>query len=179
MRELSLHILDIVQNSLSAGAGLIHIIVEEDTVRDIFYITIEDNGRGMDAEQAKKALDPFYTTRKTRRVGLGLSLLQANAQACEGDLSLDSIPGKGTTVKVLFRHSHLDRAPLGDMPSTMATLISGAPHVEYIYIHRINDKSIYFTTAEMRSALGDVPLSTPEVLEWLHSYLQEEEDELI
>lgn len=178
MRELSLHILDIVQNSLAAGANRICIRIREDTAGDRLVIEIEDNGCGMNDEQIKRALDPFYTTRKTRRVGLGLSLLQANAQACGGDLAISSTPGCGTVVRADFQLSHIDRVPLGDIVATLITLLSGWPDIHFIYERQRDEKRVAFDCAEIKKALGGIPFNHPEVLTWLQEYLQEKENEV-
>lgn len=179
MRELSLHILDALQNSLEAGASKVTLIIEEDLIADRLTITITDNGRGMDAEMVRKALDPFFTTRKTRHVGLGLPLFAAAAQRCNGELTIESELGQGTTVRVTFQHSHIDRAPLGDMHSTLLSfLLSGRP-VDLHYVHRVNERQFEFDTTEMRAALGDVPLSHPAVRQWLSEFIAEGERELV
>lgn len=176
MRDLSLHILDIVQNSLRAEASCITIRVSEDPDRDWLTIEVIDNGRGMTPEQLAKALDPFYTTRSTRKVGLGLSLFQANCQAAGGDLTLESQPGKGTRIKAGMVLSHIDRLPLGDLPATLITLIAGAPEVDFCWERRCGAKEYKLATRELRKILGDVPLNQPEVIKWLQDFLQEQEN---
>ncbi|MCR4441029.1 MAG: ATP-binding protein [Peptococcaceae bacterium] len=179
MRELSLHILDIARNSLEAGATRVEITVREDTRKNWLHMEIKDNGRGMDEEEAKKAADPFYTTRKTRRVGLGLSLLKANALACGGSFTIISQPGSGTVVSALFQWNHIDRAPLGDMPSTLTALIQGSPHVDFYYCHEFDGRSFCLDTAEIREALEGLPLNHPEILNWLQDFLKEKEKEVL
>lgn len=115
MQELSLHLLDLVENSIGAGAGRIAICVEDSAARDRLAITVRDDGRGMPADKAAHIDDPFVTTRETRRVGLGLSLLAAAARRCEGDIAVTAAPGGGAEVTAFFRRSHIDRAPLGDL----------------------------------------------------------------
>ncbi|HHZ17070.1 MAG TPA: ATP-binding protein [Clostridia bacterium] len=178
MREIALHILDIVQNSLAAGARNIWIDILEDTPKDRLVVRIKDDGRGMDEETVRKAADPFYTTRKTRKVGLGLPLLQANAQACEGDLKIASMPGKGTTIEAVFRLSHIDRPPLGDMAATMVSLLAGSPDVDFFYDHQYNEKVFSCNTVEIREKLDGLSLQHPEVLGWLREYFEEKEREL-
>jgi len=175
MRELALHILDIAQNSLRAEASRISILIEEDYERDCLTIEIADNGRGMLKEEIAKALDPFYTTRTTRKVGLGLSLFQANCQAAGGDLAMESEPGKGTKVKVWLVLSHIDRPPLGDLPATLVTLIAGSPKVEFVLEHRSGEQAYRFTTQELKGILGEIPLNQPKVIQWIKDYLQEQE----
>jgi hypothetical protein len=178
MREISLHILDIVQNSLAAQAENIGITIIEDTREDRMLVKIEDDGKGMDQETVKKALNPFYTTRTTRKVGLGLSLLQANTQACAGDLAVESLPGKGTIVTAVFMLNHIDRPPLGDMGSTLVSLISGSPNVNFRYVHQYNEKTFSFSTLEIKEYLQGMPLNHPDVLIWLQDFFREREKDL-
>ncbi len=167
MRELSLHILDVVENGITAGANCIWIQVEEDHKADQLKIGIRDNGHGMPVEKLHNINDPFITTRTTRRVGLGLSLLAAAAERCEGTLQVDSSPGKGTSIGATFQYSHIDRAPLGDMAATMTTLIIGNPGIDFVYYHRINGKEFSMDTREIRSEMEDLSLSDPVVIHHL------------
>jgi len=180
MRELSLHILDVLENALEAGATEVELEIDEDLRADRLAIAVRDNGRGMDAHTARRALDPFFTTRTTRHVGLGLPLLAAAARRCEGDLTLESAPGRGTAVTATFRHSHLDRAPLGDVTGTLlAFLLSerGAG-LRFVYHHRVNGRSFDLDTSAIRAELEDIPLSHPLVREWLGDYIAAGEAEL-
>ncbi|MGI6605884.1 MAG: ATP-binding protein [Peptococcia bacterium] len=179
MRDISLHILDIVQNSLAAGARNIWISICEDAREDRFTVTIKDDGKGMDEETVRKVTDPFYTTRKTRKVGLGLSLLQANTKACEGALKIDSALGQGTTIKAVFRLTHIDRPPLGDMTATLISLLSGSPDVDFFYCHQCDEKCFQCSTVEIKQNLDGLPINHPEVLSWLQEYFFEQEEELI
>lgn len=176
MRELSLHLLDLVRNSIEAGAQTLDIAVAEEPDRDRLTLTVGDDGRGMDAELAARVLDPFATTRTTRRVGLGLPLLAAAAERSNGGLSLVSTPGKGTTVRAEFQLSHIDRAPLGDIAATLVTVIAAQPTLDITYKHSVGGRSFLLATADLRSRLGDVPLSDPEVVAWLRDYLSESID---
>lgn len=175
MRELSLHILDVLQNAREAGATRVDLTIDEDFVRDRLTIEVKDNGRGMDQETAKRVLDPFFTTRKTRHVGLGLPLLAAAAEQCDGKLEIESASGQGTRVKATFRHSHLDRVPLGDMAATLLSFLMGEPLCELVYLHRYKDKEFRLDTGEVRRELGPVPLTHPAVREWLVSYVEQAE----
>ncbi len=186
MRELSLHILDALQNSLEAGATLVELTVDEDLVADRLTITIRDNGRGMDEATLARVTDPFFTTRKTRRVGLGVPLFKAAAEHCNGDFTITSAPGKGTTLVATFQHSHLDRAPLGDMVGTLLSFILGGT-CDVRYVHRRKQgneetrkagQEFAFDTREIKAELGDVPLTHPAVREWLRQLLVEGEAEL-
>ncbi|AZR73307.1 histidine kinase [Anoxybacter fermentans] len=167
MRELSLHILDIAQNSIRAGATEIQIRIDISTMKDELIIEIEDNGCGMSKEMAEKALDPFMTTRTTRRVGLGLPLFKAAAERCDGELELQSEEGKGTLVRARFKLSHIDRAPLGDIAGTIVTLIQGNPEIDFIYRHRYDDQEYCLSTRMLRRELEGIPLNHPEVLEFI------------
>jgi len=126
MRELSLHILDALENSLEAGATAIELTIEEDMRADRLTIAVRDNGRGMSKAQLDRVFDPFFTTRTTRHVGLGVPLFKAAAQRCNGDLTVTSQPGEGTTLQAIFQHSHIDRAPLGDIQGTLLAVILAA-----------------------------------------------------
>ncbi len=172
MRELALHILDMLQNAIEAGATRITLTVEEDSTRDRMTITVQDNGRGMSPELAGCVLDPFVTTRQTRHVGLGLPLLAAAAERCAGGVEVRSTPGEGTMVTAIFSLRHWDRAPLGDLPSTLLAVLLGQGAVELVYTHRVDGREFRLDTAELRQALGeDVPLSHPKVRTWLREYL--------
>lgn len=177
MRELSLHVLDLLENSLEAGATQIELSIVEDLVADRLTIEVQDNGRGMAAGMARRALDPFFTTRTTRHVGLGLPLLAAAARRCDGDLVLDSEPGRGTAVRATFGHSHLDRAPLGNMAGTLLAFLLGADGrgLRLRYRHQVNDETFELDSAAVQAEVGDVPLSYPPLRDWLRDYLIEGE----
>lgn len=149
MEDLSLHILDIVENSISASAGLIEIRINEDTANDLLTIEIIDDGRGMDAETLRRATDPFFTTRTTRRVGLGLSFLAQAAKESDGTFDIRSKPGEGTTVKATFRMSHPDCKPMGDIAQTIKTLVMGHPGTDFLYEHKKGDSTYRFDTREV------------------------------
>ncbi len=173
MKELSLHILDIVQNSIKAGASKIEIHIDEDTNKNKLSISIKDNGCGMSEEFLKKVRDPFTTTRTTRKMGMGISLFEAAAVQCGGAMDIKSEVGVGTTLSVWFEHDNIDRAPIGDMASTMVTIVSGSPEIEFVYKHTYNGKSFAFETEQIREILGDVPLDTAEVLAWIDGFVRE------
>jgi hypothetical protein len=178
MKELSLNILDIAMNSVKAGAKIIAITLEEDDER--LGIVIEDDGCGMTKEQVERLSDPFFTTRTTRKVGLGVPFYKLAAEQTGGYLEIESVPVSednhkhGTKVTAVFNKKHIDATPLGDIVSTMITLIQGNPDIDYLYTHIINGKAITLSTTEMRSELGDVPLSDVEVLCWIKEYLTEQ-----
>jgi hypothetical protein len=156
MEDLSLHLLDIMENSLEAQARRIEVRIDEDPEADLLTLEIRDDGRGMDAETLKNAANPFFTTRKTRRYGLGLSMLSESARATGGEMTVDSSPGKGTRVRAIFRRSHIDMKPLGDIPQTLLTLIAGHPEIELRCDHTIAGSTFSFDTAEVSGDLGSV-----------------------
>ena len=181
MRELSLHILDILQNSVEAGASRVELILDEDLENDRFSITVRDNGRGMDASQIARATDPFFTTRTTRHVGLGLPLLAAAAEHSGGGLHITSTPGEGTTVEAVFRHSHIDRVPLGNIQGSLLAFMmsnTAGQSCDLSYRHRVNDREFAFDTADIRRELEGVPLSHPMVRNWLKEFISEGEKDV-
>ncbi|MDO9123642.1 MAG: ATP-binding protein, partial [Deltaproteobacteria bacterium] len=129
MEDLSLHILDIVENAIAAKARRIEVSVVEEPGEDRLTIEIKDDGFGMDEAVRQKAVDPFFTTRTSRRVGLGLSLLAQAAQEAGGKLEIESRPEDGTKVRATFQYGHIDRKPLGSMTETIAMLVLGNPDV--------------------------------------------------
>ncbi|MDD5168236.1 MAG: sensor histidine kinase [Syntrophales bacterium] len=167
MLELALHLLDIVENSTRAGAKNITITVREQLSEDLLFIEIRDDGQGMDEQARIKALDPFYTTKKVRRVGLGLPMLSQAAERTGGGLILESIPGKGTTLSVTFGLRHIDRQPMGDVAGTMVTLIAGNPDTHFIYEHDRDHHVFRFDTAELLNELGSVPINHIEILKYI------------
>jgi signal transduction histidine kinase len=150
MEDLSLHILDIVENSIAAMAKRIEIRIDEDRAKDLVTIEIRDDGKGMDEQTLKKALDPFFTTRTTRRVGLGLSLLAQAARDSEGTFDLSSSPGEGTTVNATFRLSHPDCKPMGDIGQTIRVLVMSHPEIDFLYEHKTDNSTYRFDTREVR-----------------------------
>jgi anti-sigma regulatory factor (Ser/Thr protein kinase) len=171
LRELALHILDLAENSLTAGASLVTIEAIEDTRTDRLTIRVTDNGRGMDADLAARVADPFVTTRRTRRVGLGLPFLKQAAELCNGSLMIDSVQNIGTTITTTFQHSHIDRMPLGDLPGTILTLVVGYPQADFVYRHIVNDDTFEFDSRPIKAELGEVALSEPEVIGYLKKVL--------
>ncbi len=168
-----MHILDILQNGLAAEASRIELAIEEDLSKDLLHITIIDNGRGMDKVTLDRVRDPFFTTRTTRRVGLGIPLFAATAERCNGSFAIESTPGEGTTIAATFQHSHIDRPPIGDMVTTLLSVIVGQDDVDLCYHHQVNGREFEFNTKEVRTRLGEVPISHPLVRKWLKGYLQE------
>jgi len=146
MEDLSLHILDIVENSITACAKKIEIKIIEEKKKDLLTIEIIDDGKGMDEEALKNVLDPFFTTRKTRKVGLGLPLLAQSAEESRGSIKIESKPGQGTKVKATFGYSHIDRKPLGDIYESLKVLIVANPDINFIYEYQKNDVNYHLDT---------------------------------
>jgi anti-sigma regulatory factor (Ser/Thr protein kinase) len=172
VQDLSLHILDIVENSLAAGSRRVEIRVDEDMAADRMVIEIVDDGCGMDEERVRKALDPFFTTKTVRRVGLGLPLLEEACRMSNGEMRIESSPGKGTRVRATFQHSHIDRKPLGNMRDTLITLMTGHPQLDLLYEHRKGGKTFSLDTREIRADLGEIPLDAPQVVSALRKLIQ-------
>ncbi|MBM3297363.1 MAG: ATP-binding protein [Candidatus Aminicenantes bacterium] len=173
MQDLSLHILDVAENSVRAGARTVDIRVEEDSRRDLLTLEVRDDGRGMDEETRRNALDPFFSTRTTRSIGLGLPLLREAARAAGGSMTLDSLPGRGTRVRAEFRLGHIDRKPLGDIVQTLVTLIIGNPGTDFVYRQSLDGRSFSLATRELRDRLGDGGLDGPDVVRFIRETLQE------
>jgi hypothetical protein len=173
MTDLSLHILDIVQNSISAQANNIEININENVPENKYTIEIRDDGVGMDEEMLKNVTDPFFTTRTTRKVGVGLSLFQQNAEQTGGNMTLESKPGEGTTVKAIFGYNHIDRLPLGDMAGTMTLLIGANPKIRFVYNHITPLSEFEFDTNEVKEELGKVPINHPDILKALKELIEE------
>jgi anti-sigma regulatory factor (Ser/Thr protein kinase) len=178
MREIALHLLDIAENSAAADSHNISIEVHEDLYRDLLTVCVTDDGRGMDAETARNVQDPFYTTRTTRKVGLGIPLLKEAAEQAEGSFRLQSEPGQGTKVEAVFRYSNVDRMPLGDLSSTFLTALVSHPRIHWIFVYRVIDKAGFsqefvFDDAELKSELGDLSLTEPEILAFVRGMLEE------
>ncbi len=173
MTEISLNILDVAENSTRAGATLVTILVSVETAADKLIVTIEDNGCGMTKEQALQVTDPFFTTRGTRKVGLGVPFFKYAAESTGGSFSIESELGTGTAVTAVFGLSHIDRMPLGDINSTIETLITCHPDTDFLYIYRYNQASFELDTRAFREVLGDIPFDTPEVSAYIKEYLSE------
>ena len=160
MEDLSLHILDIAENSVAAKADKIEIMITEDKKKDLLTVEIIDNGLGMDKETLEKALDPFYTSKTVRRFGFGLSLLSEAAKAANGHFSIQSKKGEGTRIKADFQHSHIDRQPLGDIGQSILTLIIGNPEIDFIFEHKKNGHTYCLDTRTIRDQLHGMPINS-------------------
>ena len=176
MTELSLNVLDVAQNSVRAEATLIEITVAADTGKDTLTITIRDNGCGMTEEQVQSVEDPFFTTRTTRKVGLGVPFFKMAALATGGEFSIQSEPQAGTLVTAVFGLSHIDRMPLGDINSTIHMLIQYNPTIDFVYRYAVDDREFVLDTREFRQILGDIPFDSPEISAYISEYLEENQD---
>lgn len=183
MDELSLYVLDITMNSVRAGATLISIELIEQG--QWLQFRVRDNGCGMTAEQLDKLANPFFTTRKTRKVGLGIPFLKMLAEMTGGGVEITSVHESeseqhGTTTQATFGKDHIDFIPLGDMTETIKTLIQGSPEIDFEYLHRTEQGEVTLSTRELREVLGeDISLGEPEILSWIGSYLKEQYEGLL
>lgn len=176
MKELSLNILDIAKNSVTAGASLVQISVHESN--NLLTISIIDNGCGMEAEFLKRVVDPFTTTRTTRKVGMGIPLFKMAAEMAGGSLEIESAVGVGTNVTATFERDNIDRPPLGDLASTVSTLIQGSPDIDFVFSRKKDGAGYELDTREVRLVMEGIALSEPEVIMWIQSYVEENEKEL-
>ena len=179
MIELSLNILDIAQNSISAGASLTEIVVNENTKEKTLLIGIYDNGCGMTEEQVKSVIDPFFTTRTTRKVGMGIPLFKMSCEQTGGKFTIESEKGVGTKINALYKTDSIDFTPLGDIASTIVTIVSMNADKEFLYRRVLDDKEFIFSTVEIKKILDGVPLSEPSVMNWIEEYLNEQYNELL
>ncbi len=181
MKELSLNILDVSENSVKAGASLIEITITEDA--STLTVSIKDNGCGMSEETLKSVTNPFYTTRTTRSVGLGIPLLKLAAEQTGGRIEIASqqddglCDEHGTVIIAYFFKNHIDFTPLGDVISTVTTLIQGHPDVDFLFIHDKGELSVRLDTRELRAVLEDVPLDSYEIIKWIKGFLEEQYSE--
>jgi len=172
VRELALHLMDIAENSVAAQAKTVHLEVEEETSADRLWMCVRDDGRGMDAEMVRRVVDPFVTSRTTRKVGLGIPLLKAAAEACNGFLEIQSQPGVGTELQVQFQRSHIDRMPLGDVAATMIALLVAHPEIHWIFRYKVDGAEFLFDDAPVKEVLGDMPLTEPDILAYLRETIE-------
>jgi len=176
--EISLNILDVAQNSIRAGSKLTCISVDIDTAADTLCVVIKDNGCGMTSEQVQRVTDPFFTTRTTRKIGLGVPFFKMAAENTGGSFSIESEVGKGTVVTASFGLSHIDRMPLGDMTFTIHSLVTLNCDIDFVYRYSVDRRSFTLDTREFREILGGVPFDTPEVSAYIKEYLEENRAEV-
>lgn len=172
MRTIADHVLDIVGNSVEANATRIEIVVDDDCFRDIYMLEFIDNGRGMPEEVVQQVTSPFFTTRTTRKAGLGLSLLKQNTTATHGDVTIQSEVGKGTSVRALFRCSHVDRPPAGDLPEVLYLILAGNPQIRVIYRHTTPAGSFVADSSMLRQLLNGVSLQNGEIKQAIIAYFR-------
>ena len=177
MTEISLNVLDVAENSIRAEASLVEISIVADTKADTLTITIKDNGRGMTKEQLEQVEDPFFTTRTTRKVGLGIPFFKQAAELTGGHLTIESTIGMGTVVTAVYGLTHIDRMPLGDITSTIHTLITFNPKTDFLYTYSLDDRSFTLDTRQFKEILDGVSLDTPEVSSYIKEYLMENKKE--
>jgi hypothetical protein len=174
MRELSLHILDLAQNSIGAGAHNVNITINEDEA-GFFTFSIADDGCGMSKEMVEAVRDPFVTTRKTRKVGMGIPFIDMVCQQCGGHLDINSVEEEGTTIKAYFAKDNIDRPPLGNIVESIKVLLVGAPWLDVVFTYQNGDKGFTFDTCQVREVLGDATdFTNPEVYTWIEGYLKQE-----
>lgn len=176
--EISLNILDIAQNSIKADATYIEIKLETNTKENLLSVLVWDNGRGMTKEALKEVVDPFYTSRTTRKVGLGVPFFKQAAECTGGNFSILSELGHGARVQALFHTDHIDCMPLGDVNATIHALVTMNESIDFYYEYKVDDAMFYLDTREMREILGGVPFHTAEVSKFLRDYLEENETEV-
>ncbi len=168
-----MHILDIVQNSISAGATLVTLTVDESPAEDLLTIAVGDNGRGMTPEQVSRLADPFFTSRTTRRVGMGIPLLMDSARQSGGDVRIESEPGKGTEVTAVFGYSNIDRPPLGDVANALMLLVSSNPDLDFLFTYRYNGEEYLFDTSDVRDVFGKDALRNLTIIRNLEKMIKD------
>ncbi len=172
MKELSLHILDIVQNSIHANASKIEVSIIENEQENQITISVADNGSGMSEEQIKNTLDPFFTTKK-KKTGLGIPLLKQHAELAGGKIDIQSELGTGTTLSAWFEYHNMDRQPMGDLTRTITGLIRSNPEIDFVYKHKVADKEFILNLAEIKKELDGIPVNTPSVINFLDDMITE------
>lgn len=179
MQELSLNVLDIAQNSVRAKATLVTITVTERSADHYLEISIADDGCGMSEEQVARVMDPFFTTRTTRKVGLGIPFFKLTAESTGGSFDIQSTLGEGTVTTARYHTDHIDMMPLGDMNATILSLISMNPQMDFVYRRSLDNNSFTLDTRELKAVLEDVPINSPEVVQFMKETLQEGESEIL
>lgn len=170
--------MDVAQNSVRAKASLVEITVEESDKNDFLAVTVSDNGCGMTEEQVQQVTDPFFTTRTTRRVGLGVPLFKMSAEQTGGSFEIQSQLGRGTRTQARYVKSHVDMTPLGDINSTISILIRCNPDIDFVYTRTTDRGTFTLDTRELREVLQDVRLDTPDVVEWIEQFLEEQTENI-
>lgn len=178
MKELSLHIYDLMENSIAANASLIELTITDSLKDNAYSFVIKDNGKGMSPDFLAKVTDPWTTTRTTRKVGIGLPLIKMNTEAAGGGMDIESELGKGTTLKFWFQHDHIDRPPMGDLAGTVVMLCAQHEDIHYTYRH-ITDKGEYvFDTEDVKEALDGMSMNDINIIKYLKEMIQENLEEI-
>ena len=178
MQELSLNILDIAQNSIAADADLVEITIEVDE-KDFLTITIKDNGKGMDEQTIKNVVNPFFTSRTTRKVGLGIPFFKQAAEAAGGNFSIKSKVGCGTVITAVFDTSNIDYTPLGNVWDTVALLIQLNESIDFVYTVRKGKEEFVCDTRQLKEIMDGVPLSEISVVQWIKEFIYENQTEIL
>ena len=173
MKELAMHVYDLMENSTAANAKDIKLTIVDSLKNDDFHFTIEDNGKGMSPEFLARVTDPYTTSRTTRKVGLGLPLIKMNTENCDGGMKIESELGKGTRLEFWFRHSHWDRPPMGDLPGTLVMLLSGHEDIHFVITYRTDEDEFVLDTDELREALGGMPMGDVRVMQMVKEMIEE------
>ena len=172
MKELSLHILDVAENSINAGATLVEIYIKEDHEKKLLSILIKDNGKGINKELLNKIDDPFFTTKENKKIGLGLPLLKDTCKKCEGSFLVESTPNKGTLIKATAKIDHIDLPPLGNMSATIIALILRSEDTDIVYIHKVNNSEFLLDTRLIKKQLEEIPINHPQVINYLKEQIE-------
>jgi anti-sigma regulatory factor (Ser/Thr protein kinase) len=173
MQDLAMHTLEILMNSVHAGAKNIRLYIRDSAAEDLILLSVRDDGKGMDAETARKAADPFYTSRRTRKIGMGLAFLKGLAETCGGSFSLKSEPGKGTLVEASVQKSNIDTPPLGDIGEIVMDAIQANGDIEYELVYETDGGSFEFCTQQAKEMLEGVSILEPDILLWIRDYINE------
>lgn len=179
MQELCLHIIDVVQNSVSAGSGTVRVTLKDSHKEDIILIQVADDGKGMDEQTLTNVQNPFYTTKSGKKVGLGIPLLKESALFCDGNFNMESTPGKGTSVTATFKKSHIDTPPVGDVKDTLFTTIVGTDQCNIDITYTTDNGTFNISINEIKQEIGDdIPLTHPEVIKFLRDYINQNIDQI-
>ena len=173
MAEISLHLMDLIENSISAGASMVELYIYQNRKKDFMIITIIDNGKGMSDDVIERAQDPLFSTKEGKNWGLGIPLFKQTAEMCDGFFRINSIENRFTKVEVGMKLSHIDRPPMGDLVGTIISVILGHPDLDFSLFLDVDGAKYNFSTKEVREVLGEVPLISPEVIKYLEKDLKE------
>ncbi len=173
MKELAMHVYDLMENSTAADSTLVSLTIRDSLKDNIFHFTIQDNGRGMTPEFLARVTDPYTTSRTTRKVGLGLPLIKMNTENCGGGMNITSQVGVGTRLEFWFQHNHWDRPPMGDLPGTLVLLLSAHQDIHFVITYTTDVDTFQLDTDELREALGDMSLNDIHIINYLREMITE------